>query len=793
MARDPAKNETARLGPTDPSASTGVAPIDDRMRTHSVEPETEYRAIFESTIDGLIILDMDGTIVEANAALCEMLGYVRDELIGLNAAVLIPPEILPRLAQALLCAAEGDPIPPEAASECLRKDGSRLDVETRGRVFPYRGEAHLLFVVRDITERIRAAAHLREREAEYGAVFEATTDGLVVNDLETGVIVEVNPAFCRMHGYTHEEMVGMHPSVHIRPDFHSLFAEYLGTVRRGETFHTEAVDVRKDGTTFDVDVVGRAFTFRGMPSILGIVRDISERVRAEEQLREKEEQYRSIFESTNDALIITDFEGFCVEANPAACRLYGYAYGELIGKNAGEVTHPDYHELAGTFVETVRAGGTIEAQSVNLRKDGTPFHIETRASQLLFRGEPHILAVIRDISEQVTARELLEQRVEERTRELSTLLEVSHNVSSTLELQPLLDLILDQVAEVAEYAGASISLIEGDESQIVAFRGRGSAEVAVGLRVPVERMDPAWESWRSGPFIIDDVRADTLEATAYRRSEAALLDASFSYVRSWMAAPLIVNERLVGVLTLNSDQPGLYTPHHADLVMGIANQAAIAIENARLYERAQEVAVLEERQRLSRELHDSVSQALYGIGLGAQTARAVAESNPSQVIQPLDYVLSLARTAMSEMRGLIFELRPETVEQEGLVAVLRQQASAASARHGIRVTMAAVEEPDAPPGIKEALYRIAQEALHNAVKHAGATEIALALGRDDHDIVLTVQDNGKGFDPGDTFPGHLGLYSMRERAERLGGTLDIRSAPRAGTTVSVRISLAQVG
>jgi len=150
----------------------------------------------------------------------------------------------------------------------------------------------------------------------------------------------------------------------------------------------------------------------------------------------------------------------------------------------------------------------------------------------------------------------------------------------------------------------------------------------------------------------------------------------------------------------------------------LGRPAAIAIDNARLHERAREAAVLEERQRLSRELHDSVTQALYGIGVGAQTTRLMLENDPGRAAESNDYVISLARAGMAEMRALIFELRPESLEMEGLAAALRKQASALQARLEIPVTVSLCAEPQTPLIMKEALYRIAQEELHNVVKHA---------------------------------------------------------------------------
>ena len=209
-----------------------------------------------------------------------------------------------------------------------------------------------------------------------------------------------------------------------------------------------------------------------------------------------------------------------------------------------------------------------------------------------------------------------------------------------------------------------------------------------------------------------------------------------------------------------------------------------------LNEQGQKVAALEERQRLARELHDSVSQALYGIALGARTAHTLLEGDPPRAKEPLDYVLSLAEAGIAEMRALIFELRPESLAQEGLAAALGKQAAAARARFGLQVDAEVGEEPALPLEAKTALYRIAQEALHNTLKHAQASRVTLRLAQEDARVELEVADDGKGFDPTRDFPGHLGLQSMRERMERLGGTLGIDSAPGQGTCVRAEVPAA---
>lgn len=174
--------------------------------------------------------------------------------------------------------------------------------------------------------------------------------------------------------------------------------------------------------------------------------------------------------------------------------------------------------------------------------------------------------------------------------------------------------------------------------------------------------------------------------------------------------------------------------------------------------------------------------------MGYRTARTLLDRDPARAVEPLEYVLSLSEAGLAEMRALIFELRPEALESEGLISALEKQAAALRARHEINVRTSLGEEPALPSETKEALYRIAQEAFQNTVRHAGAANVGLGVGHANGSVTLDISDDGAGFDPTGTFPGHLGLKSMRERAERLGGTLEIESSPKRGTRVRVRIS-----
>ncbi|WP_159043195.1 GAF domain-containing sensor histidine kinase [Streptomyces sp. NBRC 110028] len=264
-------------------------------------------------------------------------------------------------------------------------------------------------------------------------------------------------------------------------------------------------------------------------------------------------------------------------------------------------------------------------------------------------------------------------------------------------------------------------------------------------------------------------------------------------VAAW---PLLRGTTVIGAMCCHF--PAGRRPGETDMAVleVIAGHAACAVETDRQRAAARETAVREERQRVSRELHDSVSQALYGIALGARTARELLErdlAEPTGVVElaqlaePIEYIRRLADVAIAETRTLLCQLRPESLEAEGLVAALTQHVETLRDRYGITAEATFGSEPETTPEAKHALYRIAQESLHNIAKHSRARNVTLHLLSGPDTVTLTVADDGVGFDSQGTFPGHLGLLSMHERAREVGGTLLVDSRPGQGSRIRATV------
>jgi signal transduction histidine kinase len=227
------------------------------------------------------------------------------------------------------------------------------------------------------------------------------------------------------------------------------------------------------------------------------------------------------------------------------------------------------------------------------------------------------------------------------------------------------------------------------------------------------------------------------------------------------------------------------------LLTTIADQVGVVVESARLRQLAEQSAVIGERARLARDLHDSVTQLLYSVNLFAAVGREAYDlGDMAQVHSCLNELGLIAQQALKEMRLLVYELRPLALAQDGLVGALRQRLEAVEGRARVQTQLQADALLDLPDRVEEALYHIAQEALNNALKHAGATAVIVSIEANAGQVELEVTDNGAGFDPrAAEGKGGLGLTSMRERVEQLGGTLAILSAPGEGTKVRVKLEV----
>lgn len=485
-------------------------------------------------------------------------------------------------------------------------------------------------------------------------------------------------------------------------------------------------------------------------------------------------------EASLDGIVVIAPNGRYIYANPVACEIMGYPLEEMVGRdlftNFPERLH---QEMQITFQAGLR-GVVGRYSSVVLRPDGEEREIEYTNTHFEVDGQTIVSAIFHDVTD-----------LRRQAREAATLADIASTMTVNLSMEETVNALARNVVESTTAMASAVIIVNKEMNR---FNVAGTCNLSDGYKPALA------EVWPLAPTSVSVMATETKHQQIRHNARERILGlpsyaALHPYVREaeWdtlLATPLVYRGKSSGVLMTFYPPDWVINDDEHAFLKAIADQAAVAIENHRLFHEAQGKAALQERQMLSRELHDSVSQALYGIALGATTARKLLDQEPVDAIQPLEYVLSLAEAGLAEMRALIFELRPESLETEGLVAALEKQAASLRARHRINVDIDLCYEPELPLPVKEMVYRIAQEALQNTVKHAHATSVRLCLENDGTStLTLRLKDDGIGFDPSDTYDDRRGLRAMRAITSRLGGSLTIESTPGGGTFTRVDIPM----
>ncbi len=288
-----------------------------------------------------------------------------------------------------------------------------------------------------------------------------------------------------------------------------------------------------------------------------------------------------------------------------------------------------------------------------------------------------------------------------------------------------------------------------------------------------------------------------LASTSPYRTDDVSADPRFTWwpdahpsMRSFLGVPIVFKGDVIGALYLADKVDGpRFDEADERVITVLAAHAAVAMEQARLYEASRELSIVEERNRLARELHDATVQTLFSLSLTVDTIGALVRSDPQAAEAELARARELVQAAMTELRSLVFELRPPALGTDGLVATLRKQLALVERTHGLEAVLAVTGGGGLGQVTETALFRILQEALNNSIRHAGARRIDVAIDLGPDRVAVAIADDGVGFEP-DTRAiraRRLGLTSMRERAQAMGGTLAITSAPGSGTVVRVEV------
>jgi signal transduction histidine kinase len=356
-------------------------------------------------------------------------------------------------------------------------------------------------------------------------------------------------------------------------------------------------------------------------------------------------------------------------------------------------------------------------------------------------------------------------------------------VAAELSVEEVLQRLVESARELAEARYAALGIPDG-EGGFSQFLTAGMSEAMIATLGPLPRQHGVLGAMleEREPFRTPDIHGHPRFRGWWPKGHPDM--------RSFLGVPIVARDRVIGAFYL-TDKIGAaeFGDVDQDLIELLAAHAAIAITNARLYEESRELSVLSERNRLALDLHDAVSQKLFGLVLAAESAGTLLERDPRAAREQVAKLQSLAQEARDELRSLVFELRPPDLERDGLCGALRKHVELLRRLQPVEIDLDLDAELDRDPSRDREVLRIAQEAIHNSLRHAQAQHLAVRLHREDGRVLLEVEDDGVGFDPSARAlrATHLGLTSMEERAERMGGRLEIHSVPGSGTRVRLDV------
>lgn len=388
-------------------------------------------------------------------------------------------------------------------------------------------------------------------------------------------------------------------------------------------------------------------------------------------------------------------------------------------------------------------------------------------------------------------------QLQSRTQQLSSLQDLSINLAGHKDLAGLVDEALGALEQTMPYSSASVwaraelqathpVVLMGYRSGAEDLAGVGITELS-GLRLSRGNLQRYEQIEQQGLPVVENRPRQSLFAWLWEMvTDDARTSALYRGTRAWMAVPLKVRDRVFGVLRVDGGEADWFDAERERLLAAVGSQTALAMRHAQLLSQEREVAVVAERNRIARDLHDAVSQTLFASQLLAGTMSR-AEGASAAWREQAVALEKLNRSALAELRMMLFELRPEALHGVGLAELLQHAVEALAGRGEVEV-VASIDSRNPPQAMRIELYRVAQEALSNVGRHSGASHAQVSWSvPEPGQGVLRVADDGRGFDPEAGYPGHLGLVHLRERAAALGAELTIRSAPGEGTELRLTV------
>ncbi len=673
---------------------------------------------------------------------------------------------------------------------------------------------------------------LRASRERYRTLLTASFDGMLM--IQQGKIRLMNDGLLNLFGYERDEVIER-PLTDIIPDGEAALTAVsdhnLGTPPQA------TVGITKEGLKIDIEISTRHNTYYDKPVHLIAVRDITARVAAETALQQSQARNQALLTTTPDTMMRLSQHGICTDYWPDPIFGRILPADQLFNQHVNAIFPAEQAEKFIFFSQEALASGKTQFFECDLSPDDFTLIYEVRLTPIA--GQFELLALIRDVTEQKRAEMMLfdlsqelETRVEERTLKLVEAHKMSQAMqaanlalSKTLDLDIVLNTLLEYLAQLIPYDGANVMLWQAGTAQ------DGTVQDDTHLRIHAARGYSKLhdlEQIKQRSFEVSHYA--TLETVINSKSSLLIQDTakmpdwiivdSLEDIECWLGIPLLAGGRVIGLYALDKAEAGAFTVLHQQYAEALAAQAAVAIQNALLFEQvrngreklrllAQQIVTTQEDERLrvSRELHDEAGQALTALKIGlAVTLRTISDSDGGissteslptiQLLQKeLQNAVNLCELTMDQIRLLAHNLRPAALDDLGLSPALEGFCDDFAERTHLSIEFQHQESlPDVPDVIGITLYRFLQEALTNVARHADATKIDVQLRMDETAVTLSVTDNGQGFE---LSPSHLstthssgiGLAGMQERLQLLGGQFRITSNPGQGTSLTATIPL----
>jgi len=781
------------------------------------ESEERFRSIYSQSPIAVELFDANGKLVDVNPACLDIFGVDSvDEVRGFD---LFEDPNLPTEARARIGSRETVAYESRFDFDLVRRKGlyktsksghSFLDVDITPLQGSQESPGGFLVHVQDITQRRKAEQELRETTQLLETILDHTHTLVAYMDSEFN-LVKINRGYAEADGrdpsffpgknhfdlYPHEENQLIFQSVVDSGEPYLALAkpfEYPEHPERGVSYWDWTLVPIKEA---DGTVTGLVLTLA----------DVTERTRAEQALWESEEKYRDLVESIDDVIYAVDEDGAATYVSPAVEAFLGYAPSEVVGRSFARFLSPEDAQSAGENFQRLLCGETVgDSEYRAIAKSGEMRWIRV-SNRPVFTDDRvvGVRGVLSDITERKRAEhQMLEAKEEaekarrqeqerrqeaERRRQIAeSLADVMTVLNSNQTLDEVLDYIAMQTAELLGNQAVGIYKLQDDDGKLAIQAARGLlVAYATGREMPVGQaaLRQAMASRQAVP-IPDLARRHTSDGAPPRDAQRKTLGGTWADLyQALLAVPIVVGDELYGGVALYYSEPREFPEEEVELATVFGDQVALAIENARLRDQVREAAAVAERERLARDLHDAVTQTLFSASLIAEALPRVWERDPDRARDGLKELRSLTRGALAEMRTLLLELRPAGLTEKPLGELLGHLTEAMTGRSRVPVRLTVEGDSLLPEELQVGLYRIAQEALNNVAKHAGASEASVSLHCEPGRVTLRIRDDGRGLDSDDTLPDQLGMGIMRERAESIGARLEIASQLGHGTEVAV--------